>query len=224
MKKSVITLVLPLFAYAQMQITTVERVAVHVAPDVLRGSLGFEEQHKTPGIIKEHLNAIIAALRGFDPNGKICRGGGYRLSPLYSYKERKQEFVGYGGNLSFGCEFSTIEEVNALESVIDKATAASVRKQQGALSWGVSAEKGERSEQELRLALLRKARLQAEGFSKEMGFACDLEKINFSPSNRLMPIMAREMAASVPTESPIRADEEVSVEAVVDYSCVKRTP
>jgi len=225
MKKSVLVLVLPLLSYAQMTITAAERASAEITPDVLRGYLGFEEQNKNPGVIKEHFNAIVAEVKKFDPRGEICRGGGYHLSPRYSYKDQKQEFLGYGGVLSFSCEYTAIEQVNALGKALDRITAAGVRRAQGALSWGVSAQKSEEAEQELRLAVLKKAQLRAERFSRETGLACGPEKINFSPYSRPVPVSARAMAVqSVPTESPIQADEEVSVEASVDYSCVKRVP
>lgn len=224
MKKKGIVLLLPVMLWAQMGITTHERVSTEAVPDVLRGELGFEEENKRVEPIREHFNAIVAALKRADPEARYCRGGGFHLSPRYSYKNQKQEFVGYGGTLSFGCEFPTIEGYNAVRSAVEKAVVPEVRVREGALSWEVSAHQRETVRRGLRLELIRKARGEAEAFSAETGMTCRPEKISYAEGGMPAPVMLRAMAASVPTESPIRADEEVSVEAAVDYSCVKRVP
>jgi len=223
MQKYIVSLILPVLASAQMNVTTVERVAATVKPDVLRGSLSFEEQSKNANTIKEHLNAIVAEVKRADPKGEVCRGGGYNLSPRYNYKDQKQEFIGYSGNLSFGCEFVSIDQYNILSSVIDKVTASSVRKSQGELAWGVSASSERETQNRLRLELLRKAGVQASSFAKETGMACEVSSVNFGGTSQVRPMMMKTMAMadSVSTESPIQSDSESSLEATVDYSCSK---
>jgi hypothetical protein len=214
----------PLIATAQMSITTVEQVETAQKPDVLQAQMSFEEQGKNQNAIKEHLNAIVAEVKRFDPNAKMCQGGGYYLSPQYSYKDKTREFIGYSANLNFGCEFKSIDTYNELSSAIDKVAAPSVRKSQGALNWGVSSVREAEVQGNLRLELLRKARNQAESFSKETGMECSVSSVNFGGASRPIPIMARGMAmmASAPTESPIQRDETTQVEATVDYNCSKR--
>lgn len=218
-------LLAPLGVYAAMSITTVEQVSQSLKSDVLQGSLSFEEQSKNANAIKEHLNAIVAEVKRFDPKGEFCQGGGYHLSPRYSYKDQKQEFIGYSGNLNFGCEFKAIEEYNALISKIDKVSVPSVRKTEGALSWGVSVKTQKVAKQSLRLELLRSAKVQAEAFSKETGMECVVESVNFGGAVQPRPIMMKAMMAdSVATESPIQRDEETSLDATVSYICSKRVP
>ncbi|MDD5160900.1 MAG: SIMPL domain-containing protein [Sulfuricurvum sp.] len=226
MYKFSIACLLPVLVSAQMHITTSERVETLLKPDVLRGSLSFEEQGKNQNTIKEHLNTIVAEVKRFDPNATMCQGGGYYLSPQYSYKDQKREFVGYSANLSFGCEFKSIDTYNALSTEIDKVTAVGVRKSQGELNWGVSRVQEATAQGNLRMELLRKARDQAEAFSKETGLECFVSTVNFSGVSRPIPMMAKGMAmvASVPTESPIQSDETTQVEATVDYNCSKRVP
>jgi len=223
MQKYIVSLILPVLASAQMTITAVERVATNVKPDVLRGSLNFEEQSKNANTIKEHLNAIVAEVKRADPKGEVCRGGGYNLSPRYNYKDQKQEFIGYSGNLSFGCEFVSIEQYNALSASIDKVTASSVRKSQGELAWGVSASSERETQNRLRIELLRKAGVQALSFANETGMRCEIASVNFGGTSQVRPMMmkAMAMADSVSTESPIQSDSESSLEATVDYSCLK---
>lgn len=223
MKKSrvVIALLFPVWAAAGMNITANERVSVLLKPDVLRGSLSFEEQGKNQNTIKSDLNAIIAEVKRIDPSGRYCRGGGYRLSPRYNYKDHIPEFVGYSGTLMFACEFPGIENYNELAAAIDKVTVPAVRKNQGALEWGISSVQEADAQNRLRTELLRKAQTQAALFGKETGMACEVASVRFGGMPRVMPIMAKGMAmmASVPTESPIQSDEESAVEAVVDYNC-----
>lgn len=216
----------PIMASAQMRITTVERVETALKPDVLQGQIGFEEQGKNQNTIKEHFNALVAEVKRFDPNAKMCQGGGYYLSPQYSYKEQKREFIGYSANLNFGCEFKSIDMYNELSAALDKVTVGSVRKSQGALNWGVSSAREVEVQGNLRLELLRKARNQAEVFSKETGMECLVNSVNFSGVSRPIPMMAKGMAmlASAPTESPIQSDEKTVLEATVDYTCSKRVP
>ncbi|MDP3586486.1 MAG: SIMPL domain-containing protein [Sulfuricurvum sp.] len=223
MQKYIASILLPILASAQMNITSVERVATNVKPDVLRGSLNFEEQSKNANTIKEHLNAIVAEVKRADPKGEVCRGGGYNLSPRYNYKDQKQEFIGYSGNLSFGCEFVSIEQYNALSASIDKVTASSVRKSQGELALGVSVQSERETQNRLRLELLRKAGVQASSFAKETGMRCEIASVNFGGTSQVQPMMmkAMAMADSVSTESPIQSDSESSLEATVDYRCSK---
>lgn len=218
-------LLAPLGVYAAMNITTVEQVSQSLKSDVLQGSLSFEEQSKNANAIKEHLNAIVAEVKRFDPKGEFCQGGGYHLSPRYSYKDQKQEFIGYSGNLNFGCEFKAIEEYNTLIAKIDKVSVPSVRKSEGALSWGVSQKTQKAAKQSLRVELLRSAKVQAEAFSKETGMECVVESVNFGGIAQPRPVMMKAMMAdSVATESPIQRDEETSLDATVSYICSKRVP
>lgn len=223
MNKSIvmIALLVPMLANASMTIRVNVQVSATLKPDVLRGSLSFEEQGKNQNLIKEHLNAIVSEVKRIDPSGRYCHGGGYTLSPRYNYKDRVQEFIGYSGNLSVGCEFLSIDQYNDMSDAIDKATASSVRKYQGALAWGISAAQEHETQNRLRLELLRRSDGQAKLFSKETGMMCEVVSVNFGGNTHPTPIMARGMAmmASVPTESPIQSDEESIVEAVVDYNC-----
>ncbi|MDD5053647.1 MAG: SIMPL domain-containing protein [Sulfuricurvum sp.] len=224
MRKYIVSLIFPLISSAQMSITTTERADAFLKPDVLRGSLSFEEQGKNQNGIKEHLNAIVSVVKRYDPEAKICHGGGYYLSLQYSYKDQKREFAGYVGNLNFGCEFNTIEEYNELNSKIDSVSSSTLRKTQGSLEWGVSTMQEQETQGSLRLELLRKAQAQAKAFSKETQLQCEVVGVNYTGSSRPMPVMARTMAlmASAPTESPIQNDREIGVDAIVDYNCSKR--
>lgn len=224
---AITTLMFPLWVSATMNITANEQVSQSLKPDVLQGSLSFEEQSKNSNTIKEHLNAIVAEVKKFDPKGEFCQGGGYHLSPRYNYKDQKQEFIGYSGSLNFGCEFKTIEEYNALLAKIDKVLVPSVRKSEGALSWGVSEKTQKAVKQSLRLELLRSAKAQSEAFSKETGLECSVESVNFGGVAQPRPMMmkaAMMMADSAPTESPIQRDEESTLDATVSYICSKRVP
>lgn len=226
MRKILIMVLLPVMASAQMNITTTERVETVLKPDVLRGNLGFEEQGKNEKLIKEHLNAIVAQVKKQDPDAKMCHGGGYYLSPQYSYKEQKREFVGYTGTLNFGCEFTEIEPYNALVAAIDKVAVASVRKSEGALAWSVSRAQESKAQEVLRLELLSKAKAQASAFSQATQMACSVAEVRFAGASAVIPMMAKGMVmrASADTESPIRQDEESSLEATVEYSCTPQLP
>lgn len=226
MKCFLLTMVfIPLIASGGMSITTNEQVSATLKSDVLQGSLSFEEQSKNANTIKEHFNAILAEVKRADPKGKYCQGGGYQLSPRYSYKDQKQEFIGYSGNLYFGCEFNTVEHYNTLIAGVDKVSAPSVRKTQGALSWGISEKIQASVRQGLQVTLLRTAKMKAETFSKETGLVCEVASVNFGSIPQVVPMM-KSMAIrdSVPTESPIQRDEESILEATVNYTCSKSVP
>lgn len=220
MQKSLLFLLFPLFLGAQITITALENVSVNLQPDVLRVTMSFEEQNKTPETIKEHLNAIVAEIKRFDATAKMCHGGGYSLSPRYNYKDQKQEFIGYSGNLSASCDFATIEQFNTLTTAIDKITAPNVRKNQGELTWNVSAARQRETQNNLRLELLRKASTQAQAFAKETAMMCEIASVNFGDNRQIQPMMRGYMMAdSVGTQSPIQNDTQTSLEATVNYSC-----
>lgn len=224
MRKYFIIFTLPVLASAQMTITTVERVSTTLKPDVLRETLNFEEQNPDANVIKTHLNTIVAEVKRFDPKGEICKGGGYTLSPRYDYKTHKQEFIGYAGSLSFGCEFKTIDAFNTLSTAIEKVTNSNVRKSQGMLSWEVSANAQRETQSALQSELIQKAFQQAVLFSKETEMKCEIASIQFNNTFHPQPVMMKTMmrAESVATESPIQSDTQSSVEATVDYNCRKK--
>ena len=93
------------------------------------------------------------------------------------------------GNLSFGCEFKTINEFNTLSIAIEKVTNSNVRKSQGMLSWEVSAKSEREAQATLRSELIRKASEQAVLFSKETEMKCDVASINFNNTYQAHPVM-----------------------------------
>jgi len=230
MKKSLLFLSLvPLFAMAQMSITTNEHVSEALSPDVLRSQIGFEEEHKSADVIKEHLNAIVASVKQFDPKGEFCRGGGYYLAPRYTYKDQKQIFNGYGGTLSFGCDFKSIEHYNALLSALNKIKAPTVLINQSALTWDVSLKARNSARLAMRTLLLQMATEQALFFSKETKMRCEVSAVAFEGTAPAQPVMMKGMLSranaslkeeSTPTEAPILRDETLSLDATVNYTCV----
>lgn len=230
MKKSLLLLSLvPLLAMAQMSITTNEHVSEALTPDVLRAQIGFEEEHKSADVIKEHLNAIVTSVKQFDPKGEFCRGGGYYLAPRYSYKDQKQIFNGYGGTLSFGCDFKSIEHYNALLEAIHKIKAPTVHINQSALTWEVSVKAQNSARLAMRTSLLKMASEQALFFSKETKMRCMISAVAFEGSEPPRPVMMKSMLSrantplkeeSTPTEAPILRDEMLSLDATVNYTCV----
>ena len=218
---------LPLFAFAQMNITANEQVSSELTPDVLRVQISFEEADKNSNVIKEHLNALVATLKSFDTKGEFCRGGGYFLSPQYSYKDQKQTFIGYSGQLSFGCEFDGIERYNALLQKIDASKAHSVRMNQGALSWVTSDKAQDLARLTLRLELLKIAQGQAKTFSKEMHLQCSVNSVAFEGAQPMHPMMSTMRLKtfsspkneSVPTEEPLQRNEILTLTATVNYTC-----
>lgn len=224
MNKWLIFLVCPILASAGMNISTNERVSTILKPDVLRGSLSFEEISKNQNTIKEHLNTIVAEVKKIDPNGTYCRGGGYNLSPRYSYKDQKQEFIGYSGNLYFGCDFTSIDQYNAMSASIEKVTASAVHKNQSALEWSVSDKNMRESQNALRADMLEKTSEQAMVLSKATKMMCEVATVNFGgSSSAVRPMMVKSMVMvdSVATQSPIQSEEESVLEATVEYRCFK---
>lgn len=219
----------PLLLNAQMTITTNEHVSEALTPDVLRAQIGFMEEHKSADVIKEHLNAIVASVKQFDPKGEFCHGGGYFLSPRYSYKDQKQIFNGYGGTLSFECDFKSIDHYNALLEAIHKIKASSVLINQSALTWAVSLKAQNSARLAMRASLLRMANEQALFFSKETKMRCDISAVAFEGSEPPQPVMMKSMLSranaplkeeATPTEAPILRDETLFLDATVNYTCV----
>ncbi|QIR75041.1 SIMPL domain-containing protein [Sulfurospirillum diekertiae] len=221
---------LPLFASAAMSITTNEHVSQALTPDVLRAQIGFEEQNKSADGIKEHLNAIVASVKQFDPKGEFCQGGGYYLTPRYTYKDQKQIFIGYGGTLSFGCDFKSIDHYNALLAAIQKIKAQSVLINQSALTWEVSLKARNSAHLAMRTSLLQTASEQASFFSKETKMHCEISAVTFEGTEP-QPVMMKRMLARAnaplkeeyaPTEEPILHEETLFLSATVNYTCATK--
>jgi hypothetical protein len=224
MKKNISLLLLPVLVSAQMSITTTEQVSQLLTPNVFQGLLGFDEQSKNINSIKTDFNAIIDEVKKFDPAMQYCNGGGYNLSPMYNNKSQKPEFIGYSGHLQFNCEFNTIEQYNALNENIKKIISNRVRIAQGALLWNVSSKTEASVEQELQLVLLKKAKAQAESFSKETLLECEVSTVKFNDDVQAKPA-AKKMKATVkdiPAQNPIQSDKESVLTATVLYKCSKK--
>ncbi|MDD3342546.1 MAG: SIMPL domain-containing protein [Sulfurospirillaceae bacterium] len=229
LKKTLLFLCLtPMFAFAQMSITANEQVSKELNPDVLRSQTSFEEESKLSTTIEEHLNALVAEVKRFDSKGEFCRGGGYHLSPRYSYKDQKQTFIGYRGALSFDCEFTSIEQFNTLFAKLDKIKAPSVHVNQGALSWGVSTHVYHTTQLALRAEILALAQKQAKAFSHETSMLCSVSSVIFEGAQPIRPMTMDAMRLkstvmsannAIPTQAPLEHTETLSLSATVGYSC-----
>ncbi len=218
---------LPIIACAQMNITTNERASKELMPDVLQTHFSFEEESKDANVIKEHLNALVAEVKRFDSKGEVCRGGGYYLSPRYSYKDQKQLFMGYSGSLSFTCELNTIEQYNVLMKKLDEHKAPNVRVNLGALAWSVSNKAQNAALLSLRSEVLRIAQTQAQNFSNETKMQCNVSAVSFEGTQPIRPVFMENMRAkaaikaeSVPMEEPLQRNETLSLNATVNYTCL----
>lgn len=224
MKKNISLLLLPMLVSAQMSITTTEQVSQLLTPDVFQGLLGFDEQSKNINSIKTDFNAIIDEVKKFDPAMQYCNGGGYNISPVYNSKSQKNEFLGYNGHLQFNCEFNRVEQYNALNENIKKIISNHVRIAQGALLWNVSSKTEASVEQELQLVLLKKAKTQAESFSKETLLECEVSTVKFNDDAQAKPA-AKKMKTKIkdiPAQNPIQSNKESVLSATVLYKCSKK--
>lgn len=236
MKKQVMMLLclVPLLASAQMNITTNERVSKEMIPDVLSGYTYFYEEGQNTSSIKEHLNEIVVAVKQFDPKNEFCQGGSYSVAPRYSTdKEKQEELIAYKGSLSFRCDFSSIEQYNILIAKIEKIKSKNVDMDQRQLSWSVSAKIRKDTHLALRSKLLQLGNEQAQVFSKETKMHCEVSSVNFDgrPSSQqgmvksnMMLLESTETSAnkSIPTEAPIKKNEELSIDAIVNYTCTNK--
>jgi len=230
-KKYLLSLwLLPIVACAQITISTNEHATKALMPDVLRVQIGFKEEYeeyKDSNVIKEHLNALVAELKRFDTKGEFCHGGGYYISPRYTYKDQKQIFMGYSGSLSFGCDFNSIAQYNTLIAKLDKQKASHVRVNIGALSWTISDKAQSAARLSLRSEVLHIAQEQAHNFSNETTMQCSVSAIAFEGTQPIQPVIMETMRAnkalkseSVPTEEPLQHAETLSLGATVSYMCL----
>jgi hypothetical protein len=235
MKKKIMMFIvlIPLLASAQVNITTNENATQEIMPNSLSGNITFGEKSQNSNTIKEHFNAIVADVKRFDPKGEFCRDGGYYITPRYNYKDQKQALLGYSGTLSLSCGFSSIDQYNTLMLEIDKNRDKNVALTQGALSWGLSTKLRNETYLVLRSTLLQTAKKQAEFFSKELKMNCEISSVNFegrpfsqeglvSTRMRLSESMGSTKNESIPTEEPIKQKEELSIDAVVNYTCANK--
>lgn len=215
-----------LAASAEMTITVNEQVSRELNPDILRGYLGYQAESKNSEQLKRDLNAIVAEAKRMDPKGEQCRGGGYQLTPKYIYKEQKQEFAGYFGSLSLECEFGDVEPYNRFTAALDRVSAGSVKKTQGALSRAVSEKQHKAVQDELKEDLIVKTYREAERFSRISGSECRVASIAFGGIMAPVPAVYERkamMMASAPTESPLPSTETVALEATVVYTCASKS-
>lgn len=229
MKMLIATLFLaPVFLCAETTITLSESVSTEVQPDRMHTNLSFEERSKNDQAIRHHFNTVVKAVKRYNKqDGLECRGGSYRISPQYSWKDNRQQFIGYQGNLSFSCEFDDVDTFNALSKELDTTVKAfdEVKRRQGTLNWIVSDRLSVETRGMLERMLIRRLERKGAHLSDAMGRECSLKTINFHTTDR--PVLMRKMmmsegvaqADSVPVEQPIQNDATLKLSAGAAYEC-----
>jgi predicted secreted protein len=219
-------LLLPLLASAATKVTLNESVSITVEPDTMRTTLSFEERSRDDQAVRKHFNTLVKTVKQYnDKGGSLeCRGGGYRISPQYSWKNSRQQFLGYRGNVSFTCSFREIGEFNALSADLDNRLTAlpGVKRNQGQVQWFVSDERNLQNRERLESMLVRRIERKREHLSEIMQLRCATTAIAFSSRAPAYPVermMVAKAAASVPVETPIQGDTTLTLRGAVEYRC-----
>jgi predicted secreted protein len=225
--KTIIAAVLlfPLLASAETKVTLNESVSITVEPDTMRTTLSFEERSRDDQAIRHHFNTLVKTVKHYNKDeGLECRGGGYRISPQYSWKNNRQQFLGYRGSVSFTCSFREIGEFNALSADLDNRLTAlpGVKRNQGTVQWIVSDELALQNREQLESMLVRRIERKREHLSEIMQLRCATTSIAFSSRAPAYPVermMVAEAAAPVPIEAPIQSDTTQKLSGAVEYRC-----
>jgi predicted secreted protein len=219
-------LLLPLLASAETKVTLNESVSITVEPDTMRTTLAFEERSRDDQALRKHFNTLVKTVKSYnDKGGSLeCRGGSYRIAPHYSWKNNRQQFLGYRGSVSFTCSFRDIGEFNALSAELDTRLAAlpGVKRNQGKVQWFVSDERTLENRERLESMLVRRIERKREHLSEIMQQRCATTAIAFSSRGPAYPVermMAAEAAAPVPIEAPIQSDTTLKLSGAVEYRC-----
>jgi predicted secreted protein len=222
------SLLLPGLLLAETAVTLHESASLKVEPDTMRTTLAFDALSQEEAPIAHAFNSVIKSVKRANEQKEAleCRGGSYRITPRYSWANKKQTFDGYSGSLSFSCEFSQIDAYNRLSQELDTHLNAwpDLKRRQGGVIWAVSQKREQQTQLKLERMLIKRIERKAEHLSKAMGQRCTTRSILFdgTPSLpmplRMMKAERMEMAAA-PIETPILDDETLICGATVTYGC-----
>lgn len=101
----------PQFLFANIRIQSSEKLR----------NIG-ELSEKNRGAITKTLNGVISEAK----KGEICKGGGYEISPIISYKDNSRRTIGQNVEFALNCKFraENLADYNALLAKIERAVSA----------------------------------------------------------------------------------------------------
>lgn len=191
-----------------------------IMPDKMNSQLIVKGFHHSDQILKTHLEKVVKTMQ---KRQNVCTGGGYRIYPVYDYKQQPATLTGYQGRIQFNCEFQAADELDRGLSAIKEQMAPSILQlEQTPITWNISLVQRESATEQLRQQAIAYALSYRSELNRLLG-RCQLTNIDFNPDastpypkhSRMMVVEAKQDT----TTAPVPTAETVSLTASFTYEC-----
>ena len=220
MKKITVLLILILSLSEAFEIQKSNEFIKEVEPTMMSTSITAMVEDESKLEIQKIFEKAIQCSK----EQKICTNGSYRISPSYSYVDKKRVFLGYRGSIAFDCKF---QDSKKLDSVISKLDSVSGKEDKLKLTinpirWIVEKKTYEEIDKELELKALYYAKEYKSFLSTIYASECKIKEIFLNSANRFIN---QERAyhvmgdAKSQTTPPIKSTHIIKYSASYKFEC-----
>ncbi|MGE4317312.1 MAG: SIMPL domain-containing protein [Deferribacterales bacterium] len=202
-------------------ITDSVTVSDTIQPDSMTSGMSLSYKHDDAAEVSRALESLSAIVKQYKT---MCTFNGYRISPVYSYKDGKQTMEGYSGDLDFSCSFTDIKKYESIYNAVfshidgsDKYVMSS-----SPVRWVVSKAQSDAKRAELKTRAIKEVFKTVKEYSKASGHPCSVKDIalDFTDSFPVFRESTRMVkAAALTVSEPDRTDAPFSVSAKFSAAC-----
>ena len=177
-----------------------------INPDILSINVSVNIEKKD----ESKVNIEVEKFNNFmKRNKEMIKNGSFTLSPKYKYYDKKQEFVGYVGNLRYSAESKDAKEINSfineLIALKESIKSEDVNINISNVSWKSSEQLQSKSYDDLRLETINWIENYANSLSAQVSKRCEVSKINIPEiANGNPPFMMAQAIPGTTSISPLQ--------------------
>ena len=209
LKKLLFSSLIPLTLFSY-ELHFSKKFAKEVSPDILSTRISVNIQNKDERFINDNLESVNEFIK--ESQDIKYKNGNFNLTPKYSYKNNKKEFIGYVGNLSYIITSKDPifmnEFISELIELKDKIAVNSLKLNINNTSWKVSEQKYSNSLDELRLDAIN----WISTYSTKLNNSCKVKKIKINTGHdNYQYIRMNTMSRSISKVAPAKSLKSISI-------------
>lgn len=188
-----------------------------INPDILSINVSINIEKKD----ESKVNIEVEKFNNFiKRNKEMIKNGSFTLSPKYKYYDKKQEFVGYVGNLRYSAESRDAKEINSfineLIALKESIKSEDVNINISNVSWKSSEQLQSKSYDDLRLETINWIENYTNSLSAQVSKRCEVSKINIPEiANGNLPFMMAQanlvMAKRDMDVVPVNSEQNITI-------------
>lgn len=218
MKRYILLLAAVAYSLSALEIEETRTFSKYVEPELMQSGFSIQKQASNINTIQNSFSKISKKIQAYD----ICKGGKYRIRPVYLYKKNEKVFNGYSGHIDFKCIFKDTKKfdrvLNALEINDEKLTLNTI-------SWHIDENIVEQIKESLKDDSLKYSIKRALQLEKSLqSYKCTPKKIKFESIRAIAPYRGTAVASSsIKSESvaPIKEERKITLNVEYLFECIK---